>query len=64
VCAHGDPTLVPEADYVTIAAIALDLTAGALDLSEGNPCTAPMERFVLRDLLEAARSMRAERLPG
>ncbi len=64
VCAHGDPTLAPEADYVTIATIALDLTAGTLDLSEGNPCTAPMERFVLRDLLEAARSADAERLPG
>ena len=60
-CAHGDPSLAPEADYVTIATIALDLTAGTLDLSEGNPCSAPMERFVLRDLLEAARSAS---LPG
>jgi isopenicillin-N N-acyltransferase-like protein len=64
VCAHGDPSLAREADYVTIATIAMDLTAGTLDLSEGNPCAAAVERFAPHDLLQAARSTAVETLPG
>ena len=41
VCAHSDPSQPAEADYVTVAAIVMDLTAGVLHLSQGNPCTAP-----------------------
>ncbi|MDH5225506.1 MAG: C45 family peptidase, partial [Actinomycetota bacterium] len=51
VCAHGDPSMPAEADYVTIAGIVLDLTAAELHLTRGNPCETPFETHVLQDLL-------------
>ena len=51
VCAHGDRSRPPEADYVTVAAIVMDLSDGALHLTHGNPCTAPFETFDLTSLL-------------
>lgn len=54
VCAHGDPSEPPEADYVTISAVAMDLTAGRLQLTDGNPCTSNREVFEVNDLLSRA----------
>jgi isopenicillin-N N-acyltransferase-like protein len=53
VCAHGDPSLPPEDDYVTIASIILDPVAGELHISHGNPCEAPFESLRLADLVGA-----------
>ncbi|MGZ8601878.1 MAG: C45 family autoproteolytic acyltransferase/hydrolase [Actinomycetota bacterium] len=54
VCAHGDPSLPPEADYVTVASVVMDLTAGTLRLTEGNPCETPFETHRCEDLLPPA----------
>ncbi|MET0800442.1 MAG: hypothetical protein ABWZ53_04680 [Actinomycetota bacterium] len=35
VCAHGDPSLAREADYVTVSAVIMDLKAGEVRLTEG-----------------------------
>ena len=51
VCAHGDPSEPPEADYVTVAGIIADVTTGTLHLTHGNPCTAPFNTFDLMSLL-------------
>lgn len=54
VCAHGDPSLPSEADYVTVASVIIDLTAGELRLTAGNPCEAPFIAHRLVDLLPVA----------
>ena len=50
VCAHGDPQLPREADYVTIAAVVMDLTDGALDVTDANPCESDVSRFEVASL--------------
>jgi hypothetical protein len=54
VCSHGDPALPPVADYVTIAGLVMDLTAGELHLTQGPPCSSDFETFGLPQLLAAA----------
>lgn len=52
VCAHGDASEPPEADYVTIAGIVMDPENATMHLTHGNPCEAPFERLRLDDLLD------------
>ena len=52
VCAHGDRSEPPEADYVTVAGIVMDLTHSELRITQGNPCETPFERFRLGALLD------------
>jgi isopenicillin-N N-acyltransferase-like protein len=59
VCAHGDPTLDPVEDYVTVASIVADLTAGTIAVTHGNPCTATYMSFDVADLVRRARSTAA-----
>ena len=54
VCAHGDSSLAREADYVTVSAVIMDLKAGEMRLTEGNPCETPFEARLLEDLLPPA----------
>jgi isopenicillin-N N-acyltransferase-like protein len=54
VCAHADGGEPPEAANGTVAAIAMDLTDGALWVTEGPPCTAAAERFDLGSLVSRA----------
>jgi isopenicillin-N N-acyltransferase-like protein len=56
VCAHGDPSLDPAEDYVTVATMIADLTAGTLAISDGNPCEGPFETISIADLLQRARA--------
>jgi isopenicillin-N N-acyltransferase like protein len=51
ICAHRDATLPPEADYVTVAAIVMDLAAREMRVTEGNPCDAPFETIRLEHIL-------------
>jgi len=51
VCQHADGGGPPEAAIATIAAVAMDLTGGALWVTEGPPCTAAAERFELGSLV-------------
>jgi isopenicillin-N N-acyltransferase like protein len=55
VCAHADGGEPPEAANETVGAVAMDLTDGALWVTEGPPCTAAAERFELGSL--AARAV-------
>jgi isopenicillin-N N-acyltransferase like protein len=43
-CQHAAPDAVPEEAYETIAAVAMDLTEGAIWITEGPPCTTAAER--------------------
>lgn len=52
ICAHGDPALPPEDDYVTIASIVLDPTAGELWITHGSPCEQRPETFRLATLTD------------
>lgn len=54
VCRHASPGDRPEEADETIAAIAMDLAAGSLWLTEGPPCTAEVERLELGTLLAQA----------
>jgi isopenicillin-N N-acyltransferase like protein len=54
VCQHTDGTGPPEETIVTVAAIAMDLSDGALWVTEGPPCTAAAERFELGSLVARA----------
>ncbi len=54
VCAHADAGEPPEAGNETVAAVAMDLTDGALWVTEGPPCTAAAERFELGSLTARA----------
>jgi isopenicillin-N N-acyltransferase like protein len=54
VCQHADGSGPPEAAIETIAAVAMDLTDGALWVTEGPPCTAAAERFELGSLVSHA----------
>ena len=54
VCQHADGGGPPAAAIATIAAVAMDLTAGALWVTEGQPCTAAAERFELGSLVAHA----------
>lgn len=56
VCAHGDPSLAPEEDYVTVASMSADLTEGTLRVTEGNPCTAVEDAYDVATLIGAARA--------
>jgi isopenicillin-N N-acyltransferase-like protein len=51
VCAHGDASEPPEADYVTIAGIVLDPDDATMHITHGNPCEAPFEPYPLDELL-------------
>jgi hypothetical protein len=54
VCRHASPDDLPEEADETIAAVAMDLGAGALWITEGPPCTAEVERLELGSLLAQA----------
>ena len=54
VCQHADGSGPPETAIETVAAIAMDLTDGALWVTEGPPCTAAAERFELGSLVAHA----------
>jgi isopenicillin-N N-acyltransferase-like protein len=56
ICGHADPGVPPVQDYATIGSIAMDLTTGDLELTEGAPCTATYEPYATRDLFEAAQA--------
>ncbi len=51
VCAHGDPSEPPAADYVTVAGIVVDVTTGTVHVTQGNPCTAPFTTLDLHTVL-------------
>ena len=51
VCAHGDAAEPPEADYVTIAGIVMDLEEGTMQITHGNPCEEPFEPYRFEDLV-------------
>jgi isopenicillin-N N-acyltransferase-like protein len=51
VCAHGDASEPPEADYATIAGIVMDPDAATMHVTHGNPCEAPFEPHLLDELL-------------
>jgi len=51
VCAHGDGSVPPEADYVTVAAVIVDPAEGTVRLTDGNPCESPFRTLELRELL-------------
>jgi isopenicillin-N N-acyltransferase-like protein len=51
VCAHGDASEPPEADYVTIAGIVMDPGDATMYVTHGNPCEEPFERYRFADLL-------------
>ncbi|MGZ8580738.1 MAG: C45 family autoproteolytic acyltransferase/hydrolase [Actinomycetota bacterium] len=53
ICAHGDPSEPPEADYVSVAGLVMDLTASELHVTSGKPCGFPFETFRLDELLGA-----------
>ena len=52
VCAHADLEAPPEADYVTVAGIVMDLVTGELLVTDGNPCEGSFERHGLDGLLD------------
>jgi isopenicillin-N N-acyltransferase like protein len=54
VCTHASEDDPPEEANETIAAIAMDLTAGALWVTGGRPCTTEAERLDLGTLLSRA----------
>jgi isopenicillin-N N-acyltransferase like protein len=54
ICQHADGTAAPEAAYETIAAVAMDLSAASLWVTEGPPCTAAAERSELGSLVALA----------
>jgi isopenicillin-N N-acyltransferase-like protein len=54
VCRHASPDDPPEEADETIAAIAMDLAAGSLWITQGPPCTAEVERLDLGTLLAQA----------
>jgi isopenicillin-N N-acyltransferase-like protein len=54
VCQHDGGGGPPEAAIATVAAVAMDLTDGALWVTEGPPCTAAAERFELGSLVARA----------
>jgi isopenicillin-N N-acyltransferase-like protein len=56
VCAHLDPALPAEADYVTIAALVMDLTDGTMAITQGNPCATPFETYETPQLFAQARA--------
>ena len=51
VCAHGDASEPPEADYVTIAGIVMDPGNATMHVTHGNPCASPFERYRIGELL-------------
>jgi isopenicillin-N N-acyltransferase-like protein len=54
VCRHGDGEGPRETAIATVAAVAMDLTDGALWVTEGPPCTAAAERFEFGSLVARA----------
>lgn len=54
VCTHADGGESPEVANETVATVAMDLTEGALWVTEGPPCTAAAERFELGSLVSRA----------
>lgn len=55
VCAHGDPSLDPVEDYVTVASMIAEPTAGTIAVTDGNPCTADFETYHVADVVARAR---------
>ena len=51
----SEPGVDPVEDGATIASVVMDLSAGELWVSAGNPCEVSYERIGLADLLAAAR---------
>jgi isopenicillin-N N-acyltransferase-like protein len=56
VCAHGDTSLDPVADYVTVASVIIDLHEGSMWVTDGNPCEAAYENVHVGDLVDMARA--------
>ena len=54
VCQHAAPDASPSEAYETIAAVAMDLTEGAIWITEGRPCTTAAERSDLPSLVALA----------
>jgi isopenicillin-N N-acyltransferase-like protein len=54
VCQHAAPDAPPAEAYETIAAVAMDLTEGALWITDGPPCTTAAERSDLPSLVARA----------
>jgi isopenicillin-N N-acyltransferase-like protein len=52
ICVHPDPAEGDEADCVVFA-MAVDVERGELWVADGNPCEGRVERFGVRELLEA-----------
>jgi isopenicillin-N N-acyltransferase like protein len=64
VCAHEEPGIDPAEDGATVASVVMDLSAGELWVSEGNPCEVSYERIRLADLLADARDTAGMRSPA
>lgn len=62
ICVHGDASLDPVEDYVTVAAVVADLTEGTLAVTDGNPCRASFEEHQIDELVTRART--TEATPG
>lgn len=56
VCRHEDPSVDPVEDWVTVGAMAADLTGRVLHIADGNPCERPFEALDVVGLLDDARS--------
>jgi isopenicillin-N N-acyltransferase-like protein len=54
VCQHADGSRPPSEEIVTVAAVVMDLTDGALWVTEGPPCTAAAQRSDLGSLVALA----------
>jgi isopenicillin-N N-acyltransferase-like protein len=63
ICVHGDTSLDPVEDYVTITAMLADLTEGTLAWTDGNPCRAAFEEHRIDELVSRARTTGLHREP-
>lgn len=64
VCAHGDPSLDPVEDYVTVASMIAEPSAGTIAVTDGNPCTATFETFDVGGLVARARADAGQPVPS
>ncbi|MBX0327420.1 C45 family peptidase [Oscillochloris sp. ZM17-4] len=49
ICFHIDPEEPPEEHYESVTSAIIDLSAGALYLSDGPPCESPYQRYTIAD---------------
>jgi isopenicillin-N N-acyltransferase-like protein len=47
ICLHGDAAAAPDRRAMTLAGILLDLSSGAMSVTDGPPCAGTLERFTL-----------------